>query len=200
MSMAASARPTAGKRRLDPDRRSRIIDAALDVIAENGVAGTSHRRVAAEADVPLGSMTYHFASMDELLREAFTRFAEDTSADFRSRFAAAGTQAQARAAVVDLITSPAGSSPRDLVLTHELYTLAARVPAFRQITRDWMARDRAAFEAHFDPATARLLNALIEGLTLHQALDTRPGDPALAADAVDRIIDHHPQTAGPNEG
>lgn len=35
--------------RYDPGRRERIIDACLDVIAEHGVAGTSHRRVAAAA-------------------------------------------------------------------------------------------------------------------------------------------------------
>jgi len=187
--MAAHALTSSAKRRLDPDRRSRIIDAALDVIAENGVAGTTHRRVAAEADVPLGSMTYHFHSMDELLCEAFTRFAEDGSARFSRAMAAARTREEARAAVVELINGTADSGThRDLVLTHELYTRAAREPAFRQITRDWMARDRATFEAHFDPATSRLLNALIEGLTLHQALDTQPGDPALAEDAVDRIL------------
>jgi DNA-binding transcriptional regulator YbjK len=190
--MAARAEPPAARRRPDPDRRSRIIDAALDVIADNGVAGTSHRRVAEQAGVPLGSMTYHFRSMDELLREAFTRFAESSSAAFGSRIAGARTPQDARAAVIDLVTTSAANSTRELVLTLELYTLAVRVPAFREITRDWMARDRASFETHFDPATARLLNALIEGLTLHQALDTRPEDPAFALDAVTRLIDHPP--------
>ena len=58
----------ARRRRHDPQRRDRIIDACLEVLAEHGVAGTSHRRVAAAAGVPLGSMTYHFTGMDELLR------------------------------------------------------------------------------------------------------------------------------------
>jgi DNA-binding transcriptional regulator YbjK len=192
--MAVTTRTPPSKRRLDPDRRSRIIDAALDVIAEQGVAGTTHRRVAAAADVPLGSMTYHFTSMDELLREAFTRFAESGSAGFSRAMAAVGNREEARATVVNLISASADGPPRVLVLTHELYTLAAREPAFRRITRDWMARDRATFEAHFDPATARLLNALIEGLVLHQALDTQPGDPALAVDAVNRIVEGRAQS------
>ena len=50
-----------------------------------------------------------------------------------------------------------------------------------------MARSRSALEHHFAPITARLLDALIEGLTLHAALDTQPHDPATAIAAIDRI-------------
>jgi len=55
--MSEPRTPTERRRRKDPGRRDRIIDACLEVIAEHGVAGTSHRRVAAAAGVPLGSMT-----------------------------------------------------------------------------------------------------------------------------------------------
>jgi DNA-binding transcriptional regulator YbjK len=51
-----------------------------------------------------------------------------------------------------------------------------------------MARSRAALERHFDPGTARMIDALIEGLTIHRALDTEPQDPAIAAEAVRRIL------------
>ena len=37
----------------DPDRRERILAAVLDLIAEDGVAGVSHRKAAARAGVPL---------------------------------------------------------------------------------------------------------------------------------------------------
>ena len=76
--MSASPAATT-QRRYDPGRRDRIINACLDVIAETGVAGTSHRKVAEAADVPLGSMTYHFSGMNELLHEAFSRFAGTAS-------------------------------------------------------------------------------------------------------------------------
>ncbi|HEY8517127.1 MAG TPA: TetR family transcriptional regulator [Candidatus Binatia bacterium] len=52
-------------------KRRAILDAVLRVVAEGGVDAVTHRRVAAEADVPLGSTTYYFASRDDLLREAF---------------------------------------------------------------------------------------------------------------------------------
>jgi len=174
-------------RRHDPDRRGRIIDACLEVVSQVGVAGTSHRRVAAEAGVPLGSMTYHFAGMDELLHEAFSRFARTVSDTFEARLAAARDAQDAREAVVALITEDVLGTRRELVLTQELYTLAAREPGYRQVTNAWMARSRTALEQHFDPVTARLLDALIEGLTLHRALDTEPQDVATVREAVDRL-------------
>lgn len=174
-------------RRYDPERRDRIIDAALDVIAESGVAGASHRRVAAAAGVPLGSMTYHFTGMDELLHAAFDRFTSGFSDVFERRMATATDLGSARAAVADLITRDLFTSRRELVLTHELYTLAAREPAYRTLTNRWMRRSRAALERHFDPLTARLVDALIEGLTIHRALDTEPADAADVVDAIARI-------------
>lgn len=71
-------------RRYDPERRQRIIDAAIRVVGARGLAGLSHRTVAAEADVPLGSTTYHFKTLDELmvaaLRQANEGFAKVVAA------------------------------------------------------------------------------------------------------------------------
>ncbi len=136
-------------RRYDPDRRARILRAALDTIAEHGVAGTTHRRIAAAADVPLGSMTYHFAGLDDLLTEAFTLLADTVSARFTERLAAAGTRAEACEAVVDLVVDDDWATPRNLLLSYELYAYAARVPALRSVMQGWMGKSRAALEQHF---------------------------------------------------
>ncbi|GIG23614.1 TetR family transcriptional regulator [Cellulomonas chitinilytica] len=175
------------RRRFDPDRRDRIIDACLQVIGEVGVAGASNRRIAAAAGVPLGSMTYHFTDTDELLREAFERFAHQVSDRFEESMARATTVDEARRAVVDLIGTEVLVDPHELVLTHELYTLAARDPGYRRLTHAWMARSRHALERHFDPTTARVLDALIEGLTIHRALDTEPHEPDEVRRAVDLV-------------
>ncbi len=175
-------------RRHDPERRDRIIDAALAVIAEGGVAGTSHRRVAERAGVPLGSMTYHFTSMDELLREAFTRFATRLSERFAARIAAAADLDALAEAVVHLVHEGLTAGPDDLVITLELYTLAARQPAFRQITHDWMRRSRQSLERLVDARTAHELDALIEGLFIHISLDPVPRSRDVTRDAVRRIL------------
>jgi DNA-binding transcriptional regulator YbjK len=171
----------------DPQRRTRILDAALDLVAEEGVAGVSHRKIAARAGVPLGSMTYHFTGIDDLLREAFGRFTDHIVAVFEAHLGTAADPGEAREAVTDLIHALSGGSSRDLVLTQELYTLAARRPAYRELTGTWMCRSRVHLERHFDPDTARQLDALIEGLTLHRALATEPHDRSLTREAVARI-------------
>ena len=186
--MVSSPAGTRAPRRTDPDRRDRIIDACLDVIAEGGVDGTSHRKVAAAADVPLGSMTYHFDGMDDLLHAAFTRFADGVAARFETGMAAASTREQAVDAVTALVAHDVFADTRDLTVTLELYTLAARRPEFRAITQHWMERSRAALQRHFDPATARQVDALVEGLTIHRALATSADDPRLATEAIRRIV------------
>ncbi|WP_285732632.1 TetR family transcriptional regulator [Nocardiopsis sp. ATB16-24] len=185
------------KRRHDPHRRDRIVEACLEVIAREGVGGTSHRKVAAVADVPLGSMTYHFTGMDHLLREALTRFGKEVSDRFEERMTKARNREEAVREVVALITEDVLADHRDLVITHELYTLAARDPSYRDITVDWMRRSRAALERHFDPLTARMLDALIEGLTIHSALDTVPKDRAEVVEAVERVTARASKAGGP---
>ncbi|MFF0223403.1 TetR/AcrR family transcriptional regulator [Streptomyces sp. NPDC004629] len=172
----------------DPQRRERILAATLDHIAEAGVAGVSHRKIAARAAVPLGSMTYHFSGMDDLLRQAFTRFADQIVAVFEEYLSRAEGPEQAREAVTDLVHTLSDGPRRDLILTQELYTLAARRPEYQELTQAWMRRSRQLLERHFDPDTARQLDALIEGLALHRALDNgAPHSRALTSRAVLRI-------------
>jgi DNA-binding transcriptional regulator YbjK len=180
--------PEARSRRHDPGRRDRLVDVAIGVLAEHGVAGTTHRRIAAAADVPLGSMTYHFDSMDDLLHAAFTRLAERTADVFDQALTQAGTAEEAADAVVGLISGPTLNSSETLLASLELYALAARRPEFRAITDAWMARSRKALHAHFDPETAFMLDALIEGTTLHRALSLDPMPVRTVRAAVERIV------------
>ncbi|KMO12069.1 TetR/AcrR family transcriptional regulator, partial [Methylobacterium platani] len=130
------------------------------------------------ADVPLGSTTYHFASLDDLLTAAFTLLADTVAARFTERLSAATSRDEACEAVVDLVVGDeadqAWATPRTLLLSYELYAYAARVPALRRVMQDWMGKSRAALERHFAPATARALDAMIEGLTIHRSVDARP--------------------------
>ena len=55
------------KRRPDDGRRAQLIAAATRVVAREGVAAATTRRIAQEAGVPHGLVHYWFSGKDELL-------------------------------------------------------------------------------------------------------------------------------------
>jgi DNA-binding transcriptional regulator YbjK len=175
-------------RRYDPERKSRIIDAAIDVIAEHGVAGTTSRRIAAAADVPLGSLTYHFTNLEDLLTQAFQRFAEGISPRYEARFADVRDLAGFVDAVTTLISGDADQDPREWAVSYELYLAALRDQALRNVTESWMRRSRSVLERFVDPVTARGVDALIEGLVMHIMLATTKFSRAETRTIVARFV------------
>lgn len=56
------------RKRLPPEqRRQQIVAAAREAIVARGLAATSLREIAAAAGVSMGTVTYHFASTEEIL-------------------------------------------------------------------------------------------------------------------------------------
>jgi DNA-binding transcriptional regulator YbjK len=175
-------------RRHDPDRKDRIIDAAVAVIAEHGVAGTTHRLIAKAADVPLGSLTYHFSSLEDLRAQAFQRHAQRMSVVYEAHFKGVSSRAELVEAVTDLIDGDAGANQHDWAVAYELYLAALREPALRTVTETWMRTSRSVLERFIDPTTARGVDALIEGLVMHKTLSTGPVPRQDIRTVVDRMI------------
>ena len=57
--------------------RERILRAALEIISTKGVDKVTHRAVAAVAGVSPGTTTYHFATREDLVRDAFSLYIDD---------------------------------------------------------------------------------------------------------------------------
>lgn len=178
---------TLQSRRSDPARRQRIIDATLVVIADIGTAATTHRRIAEAAQVPLGSVTYYFATLDDLLTAAFLQLAAESSAAFHARLEAATDRATACTAVIDIIANQIWAAPRTLLLSYELYAFAARHPPVGAVMQRWMDSSRESLGRFFDPLTARALDALIEGIGIHNSIDPAPLDREAITIIVERI-------------
>ena len=51
--------------------RTKILDSALGLLAQNGPGAVTHRAVAQDAGVSLGATTYHFKSKYDLLQEVY---------------------------------------------------------------------------------------------------------------------------------
>ncbi|MEU0272552.1 TetR family transcriptional regulator, partial [Streptomyces sp. NPDC006307] len=128
----------AATRRYDPERRQRIIDAAIRVVGRAGIAGLSHRTVAAEADVPLGSTTYHFTTLDDLLVAALRQTNEGFAEVVREHGDALADPARDLAAELARLTGEWLSGDRTGVeLEYELYLAALRRPALRAVATEW---------------------------------------------------------------
>ena len=182
--MAGSRRGKAN----DPTRQARILDATMDVVAAEGVHGTTHRKIAAQANVALGSLSYYFDGIDDILCHAFAWFAENMSRFYRQTLAEAHTEAEAEAAVVELICGPDYASHRDMILIFEMYAYANHNPNVARHTRTWVERSRESLQLHFPPQTCRALDALIEGWPMHRAFERTPLDRALVATTVHAIV------------
>jgi DNA-binding transcriptional regulator YbjK len=182
-------------RRFDPRRRERILDAAIEVIAEHGVAGTTHRLIARAADVPLGSLTYHFTGLDDLRAQAFTRLAQRLSRAYAAHFEGVRTPDELVEAITEMVHGNVGADAGEWAVSYELYLAALRDPALRTVTEEWMRTSRCVLERFVDPATARGLDALIEGLVMHRMLSTAPFPRDITRAAVARAVAPAPGSA-----
>ncbi|MFI1934944.1 TetR/AcrR family transcriptional regulator [Streptomyces sp. NPDC020330] len=181
-------------RRYDPERRTRIIDAALRVIAADGLAGLSHRTVAAEADVPLGSTTYHFGSLDELLVAALRRCNENFVQALRGSEVLAGPAGPAGPAALAeeltrLLDRWFAGERGAIELEYELYLAALRRPALRPVAAEWTGEAVELLSRHTDQETARALVALMDGVCLQVLLTGGTFDAPCTRKMLTRIAD-----------
>ncbi|MFE3631705.1 TetR/AcrR family transcriptional regulator [Streptomyces goshikiensis] len=183
----AGAGSGAGGRRYDPERRQRIIDAAIRVVGAKGIAGLSHRSVAAEADVPLGSTTYHFKTLDELLVAALRQ----ANQGFTVTLPAAPAPAPAgdvAGSLARLLGRLLAADRGRVELEYELYLAALRRPALRPVAAEWYEAVATALAPWTDPVTARALVAVMDGICLQVLLTDTPYDEPYAREVLARIL------------
>ncbi|WP_330295768.1 TetR/AcrR family transcriptional regulator [Streptomyces sp. NBC_00503] len=169
-------------RRYDPGRRQRIIDAAIRVVGAKGIAGLSHRSVAAEADVPLGSTTYHFATLDDLLVAALRQANEAFTPQLPPGVDLAASLAR-------LLGELLSGDRARAELEYELYLAALRRPALRPVAVEWCdAVAGALADRRVDPATARAVVAVMDGISLQVLLTGTEYDEAYACEILGRVL------------
>lgn len=177
--------PTNSRR--DPGRRERIIRATLAVIAREGVEETSLRKVSAEAQVPLGSVTYYFDDRAQLIGEALTAFTTESAAEFRACFDGVRTLDGARRALVEALSSSATTTESGVSLSVSTYALALRRPRYRAIFQRWLRLCREPVARFFDPQTTLMIDAFYEGLLVHRFFETESHGTAWLTRAVERL-------------
>ncbi|WP_328772463.1 TetR/AcrR family transcriptional regulator [Streptomyces sp. NBC_00286] len=175
-------------RRYDPDRRRRIIDAAIRVVGAKGIAGLSHRSVAAEADVPLGSTTYHFKTLDELMVAALRQANEGFAKLVVARGALEDPESDVAAELAGLVGEWLAGDRTGVELEYELYLAALRRPALRPVAAEWCQDLADSIARRTDQVTARALVALLDGICLQVLLTGVEYDEEYARDVLARVI------------
>jgi len=136
------------------DVRQRIILAVLEIIGEGGVAAVTNRRIASRAGVSLGSVTYHFRSQHELLRESLRHFvAEETRrfTDLAEQHRDENLSLEQASALVGQVASSTGFD-NEHIAPFELYIQAGRDPRLRAAAAECFAA--------YDRLAAQILSAL----------------------------------------
>lgn len=75
--MAQIERQRSNERRSVGERREQLVDAAIEVLAEEGLTGTTTRAITDKAGLALGAFHYAFESKDALLRAVLDRRADE---------------------------------------------------------------------------------------------------------------------------
>src|SRR5271166_6262964 len=175
------------RRPRDPaGRRQAIIDAAGRVIARRGLAGLTHRRVAAEADVPVGSTTYYFSDLGAL-REAALAHAATSTTDYLERWRREIDEAgDLPATLARLITAYLAESDRHRTL-NELYTAATHQPELLGLARLWPEGMVELLEPRIGRRAADAVTVFFDGAMLHSLITGTPLSIDALTDAITRL-------------
>ncbi|MDA3647133.1 TetR family transcriptional regulator [Saccharopolyspora indica] len=174
--------------RRDPrGRRQAIIDAAVALVSEDGVAELTHRRVAARAQVSLGATTYYFSSLDELKAEALARLAqrlEESLDQIRDVLADSDGDPAALATWLHDYLSDTAQVRIDSALTFS----AVNDADLRPLALSWVERMVEILAPHTGEETARVVAVFCDGTIVHALLHDEPLDGEFLRRAITAIM------------
>ena len=189
----AEADRAVSEQRSERSARERILQAAVELIAERGIGGARIAQVARAAGVSTALVHYHFSDRETLLAETLDyAFGVASAVHLRAigedHGDSDGSAAKRLADVVEQSLPTTDPSRREWQLWAELWLGAARDPSLRPVAAQMYARYRARIAAavadgmaagEFAPVdpgeTADLAMALIDGLGLRVLV----GDPSM---------------------
>ena len=150
-------------------RRRQLIEATIASIAENGLTGTTMASVTGRADLAMGSVSFHFRSKDNLLRETLAYLAEEHRARWAENIADSGLDPAARlAAVMDAHFAPEICNETRIAVWYAFFGEAR----YREIYREMAA----AFDEERTETVAALCRALADeaapGMVPEEVADT----------------------------
>lgn len=183
----------------DPsNRREQIVVAAAELLC-TGDGKLTHRKVAEHAGVPLGSTTYYFASLDDLVAAALQALAERVEADLAESAellaASDGTPESVARLFHDYLTD--GDRVRTEIA---LYLAAVTRPELAPLSHRWFTGLVDVLATLTDRRTATVMAVFVDGACMHAALQDEPLDLSLVEDLTRSLMLSAPTAPVPEEG
>lgn len=170
------------ERRSVEERRDELVDAAIAVVATEGLANATTRRITQHAGVALGAFHYAFSSKSELVAAVMRRIGARMEEAMHA--AITGSPATLADAVTEVLTSYEAfveSDPQMQLARQELTVRALRDPQLRSLVAEQRAQAQAAAVSVLTAtgtangtdvhALASYLVATLDGLVLHRLVD-----------------------------
>ncbi len=173
-------------------RRAALLDAAVEEIAEQGVAGVTHRAIAARAGMSTSTTSYFFSSLDQLVAAALHVVGERIVARVDAVTAQVVDAELAPHEAIDRFVDAVMSEPEpDTVAQFEIYLECRRRPQLQPTAHRIMASIEGGAAASLEAMgiadaaqRAPMVVALLDGLALHRHARPQPGDRQVLTDAL----------------
>ncbi|GGR45194.1 AcrR family transcriptional regulator [Nocardioides luteus] len=179
-------------------RGGHVLDAAIRLIAADGLAAVSIRAVAAEAGVSLAQVQYYFRSKEELVTAALEQAEDEFLAQVALVLERPRSRRRLRAAI-DLWLPLDEERERRVKVWLAFVGAAAARPALAEQARQtdeqlrgWYRTELAALGVADPDAAAAHLLALVDGVALQSLALPRRSRPALVRRTVDAWLDRLP--------
>lgn len=166
------------------ERRTRLLDAAAQVVFRNGVADTTTRAITTEAGMPRGTFHYCFQSKDELLEELVKRHVKDMVEAACTAWHDEKALGENLRAGLQAVLGVGVVNPQEELITYEftIYALRNDSPATAEgqyADYDRQAAEYLAFVGQRAgvswslpmPTLARMFAAFVDGSMLHWLAD-----------------------------
>ncbi len=181
----------------NPERRNQILDAAIDILCDDGVGGLTHRQVDSRAGVPSGTTSNYFRTRQALLEATAARTVDLHWQRVEALQSAVGPMSRdgLKALMIQML-DPDDQFRRWTLARFELFMESTRRPELRPMMAELQAAAvksaRLIFEAAgLSPTPERMdeLSRLLNGLVFSNlTIAPEPGTQDRAG-LVDRLLD-----------
>jgi AcrR family transcriptional regulator len=183
--------------------REQVLDAAIAVLAEKGVAATSVQDIADGAGLSKGAVHYHFESKDELLVCVLERCCEVMEVRVRAVFAEPGLPLERADRALGAMWSFRRDGVPEMRVLTQLHGLSSKNENVQRALREALARARQQIidvglteliALGIKPKVPievipRLLLATLDGLAMHREVDPfPPAEEAAVIQALETVF------------